>query len=202
MNTIKKSDLPIKGDPLGGGFYVGLIKIKGATHALIVSPKNEGELIGQWGHRGVKIKDADSCFNGLSNTIEMSEAGSVLAKRIRALRIGGNDDWAIPSRDEKEIIYRTFKPTTTENYCSFRDGDNASSIPAGYPYTEQNPLQTPIPDFQEGGEQAFEPEYYWTSTQYSADTAFYQDFDGGSQYYDVKYYALRARAVRRLLVIE
>jgi hypothetical protein len=44
--------------------------------------------------------------------------------------------------------------------------------------------------------------WYWSSTQYSAYFAFYQDFDVGFQSSYYKYGALRARAVRRLLVIE
>ncbi len=41
--------------------------------------------------------------------------------------------------------------------------------------------------------------YYWSSTQYSANLAWSQFFANGSQGYYHKYYALRARAVRRFI---
>lgn len=48
----------------------------------------------------------------------------------------------------------------------------------------------------------FEDGYYWTSTQCSADDAFFQDFSGGGQSTLDKSYELAARAVRRVLVIQ
>ena len=49
----------------------------------------------------------------------------------------------------------------------------------------------------------FEDGWYWSSTQYSADLAWYQYFDDGLQYFSlVKANKGRARAVRRLLVIQ
>jgi len=46
----------------------------------------------------------------------------------------------------------------------------------------------------------FEPEWHWTSTQYSDNGAFYQGFNYGYQDYDDKKYEGRVRAVRRLPV--
>jgi hypothetical protein len=46
----------------------------------------------------------------------------------------------------------------------------------------------------------FQPEWYWTSTQSSADFAFSQDFDGGYQDSDVKYLELRVRPVRSFVI--
>lgn len=42
--------------------------------------------------------------------------------------------------------------------------------------------------------------WYWTGTQYSADHAWGQGFDGGGQSYTGKGYVARARAVRRFTV--
>ncbi len=42
--------------------------------------------------------------------------------------------------------------------------------------------------------------WYWSSTQYSADTAFCQDFGDGGQHYGHKTNEFRARAVRRVMV--
>jgi len=45
-------------------------------------------------------------------------------------------------------------------------------------------------------------EWYWTSAQSSANTAYAQDFDDGSQDSVPKGYHFRARAVRRLSIIQ
>jgi hypothetical protein len=50
--------------------------------------------------------------------------------------------------------------------------------------------------------EAFARDWYWSSTQYSADYAWCQDFDGGDQSSLGKDYELRARAVRRFSVIQ
>ncbi|QBF27190.1 DUF1566 domain-containing protein [Pseudomonas tructae] len=42
--------------------------------------------------------------------------------------------------------------------------------------------------------------YYWSSSQRSADYAFFMDFGGGNQYYGGKNLELRVRAVRRLFI--
>jgi hypothetical protein len=47
----------------------------------------------------------------------------------------------------------------------------------------------------------FEDGWYWTSTQVSADTAWYQVFSNGHQFNVTKDYEGRVRAVRRLLAI-
>ena len=154
MNTIKRSELPAIGTALASGFYAGLITFGGKVYANIVAPKAEGETEGEWGERGSRIAGADSCFDGLANTIAMAAAGSPIAKWAIGLRIGGHDDWHIPARDQKEQAYRNLKPTQQENYCSFRDGDNASSVPVSYPYTKESPLQTSVELFQENGAEA------------------------------------------------
>lgn len=202
MNTIKRSELPAIGAALAAGFFAGLVAFNGDHYAIIVAPKAEGETDGEWGEYGTRIDGADSCFDGLANSIAIADAGSPIAKLMRDLRIGGFDDWYLPSRDELEICYRNLKPTTTKNWCSFRDGDNASSVPVSYPYTKESPQQTGVELFQDSSAEAFESLAYWSSTQYSADRAFCQGFVDGFQSYDGKLLALRARAVRRLLVIE
>jgi hypothetical protein len=57
-----------------------------------------------------------------------------------------------------------------------------------------------VPAFQEGGAEAFERDWYWTSTQHAShsDYAWYQTFSYGNQYYDLKNSTGRARAVRRI----
>lgn len=185
------------GAPFEGGFYGGKIRIGIAIFAIVWAPKAEGEIKGTWLDSYTDVPDATSCFDSMANTQAMAAAGSAMAQQALAANIGGLTDWCIPARDVLEMGYRYLKPTTQENFCSFRDGDNASSIPAGYPYTEASPAQTPAEAFQEGNAQAFETDcYYLTSTQSSENYAFFQDFDGGSQSSYSKGFQRRCRFVR------
>ena len=193
----------IIGTAMGGGFYAGSFKIGEQAYALIVAPKDEGEhedaiLIDDY----QDVPGAKSYNDGLANTLAMAEAGSELAQWARDLRIGGNDDWYLPSQDELEIVYRNLKPTTRQNYCYARSGINLSAIEPTRPYTPEFPVQTMAEAFQTGGEHAFDEVAYWTSTQHVAysDYAWYQLFGSGYQVYDGTYGRLRARCVRRLAI--
>jgi hypothetical protein len=126
-------------------------------YALILSPKDSEIKRAKWGATKKNVTGAHSYVDGLANTIAIVEAGSKLAKDIRALRIGGFDDWYLPSRLESLLLF----------------GELQSE---------------------------FEPEWYWTSTQYAgyAECAWIQDFYNGDQCYGHKDYESRARAVRRV----
>lgn len=182
-----------------GGFFAGFIKVDDKQYGVIVSPKATGERTGIWGERGKEIPATDIA-DGLANTKAMAEAGSEIATWALDLEINGYSDWYIPSRDELEVMYRSLKPTDRKNFCSFKDGENISSAPLGGPYTSESPTQTEATAFKEGREEAFEPAWHWSSTQYSADGAFCQDFVGGGQGGDGKDVKLRVRAVRRFLI--
>jgi hypothetical protein len=199
--TITSNALPAIGTPFEGGFYAGQFNLNGETFGLIVSPKEQGEVNESvWGPRHQDAAGARSYNDGLANTNAMTEAGSNLARWMQALEISGFADWYLPSRDELELIYRNLKPTAEPNWCSFRDGDNPSSTPAGYPYTKESPAQTTVDAFAAGGAEALEPAWYWSSTQCSPTSAWTQDFGGGGQNDLRKLSALRARAVRRFKV--
>ena len=187
------------GTPFEGGFYAGRFRIGEQLFALIVAPKAAGELTEcAWLPEYRDVPGATSCCDGLANTEAMAAAGSTTAQGARALDIGGFSDWYVPSRDELELLYRNLKPTTEENACSFRDGDNPSSAPTGYPYAEASPAQTSAQAFQAGGSEAFEAAWYWSSTQYSRGYAWGQGFGLGLQLSGGKSWAGgRARAVRR-----
>lgn len=201
MTTHNQAALPAIGTPLEGGFYAGLLNINGETFGLIVAPKAAGELPAtRWGDYPQDVTGACSYSDGLANTQAMVEAGSELAAKFIELEIGGFSGWYLPSRDELELLYRNFKPTTAQNYCSFRDGENPSSVPVAYPYTEHSPAQTTSSAFQEGGEEAFAARWYWASTQYSPSYAWIQGFDDGYQYDGHKGNEYPARAVRRFKV--
>ena len=186
------------GTPFEGGFYGGKIRIGLAICAIVWAPKAEGETKAAWLDSYISVPGATSCFDSMANTRAMAEAGSPLAKWALGLDINGHADWCIPARDVLEMGYRYLKPTDDENDCSFRDGDNASSIPAGYPYTDESPAQTTVYEYQEGNVEAFEARWHWSSTQYSDSSAFSQYFYNGTQHYSYESYEGRARAVRRL----
>lgn len=195
MNAPANITTPALGSPLGGGFFAGVILLNGIRHAIIDAGK-EGEFDGRWGEYGKRLDGARSFVDGLTNTNAMAEAGSELAQKIRALRIGDHDDWHIPAKDVLEVIYRNLKPTTEQNYCTYMDGYNANSETPGELYTEESPAQTGVEAYREGGQHAYPARWHWTSTQFSADYAFIQDFDDGYQGLDVKGNNLCARAVR------
>ena len=191
---------PIIGTAMDGGYYAGRIRIEEQTFALIVAPKELGEIKPSIWIPGYKaVPGAMSYNDGLSNTRAMAESGSELAKQILDLRTGDAADWYLPSQDELEIVYRNLKPTTDKNYCWARSGINLSAIEPTRPYTPDFPAQTLAEAFQAGGDQAFEEARYWSSTQHSdPDYAWCQGFDGGGQHCHDTYSELRARAVRRL----
>ena len=199
MNTIKKTDLPAIGTELAGGFYTGIIQCEGNLYALITAPKSL-ELTGQWGCDDTDVQGGKSQNNCPANTLAMAEAGSELAQKVMLIEHAGFKDWAIPSRDALEMMYRALKPSTQENYCSFKDGDNPSSIPPGFLYTETTPNQTEAAQFKSGEEQAFADSWYWSSTQSRATSTYLQDFSHGAQSYGSRYYTARVRPVRRLLI--
>jgi len=192
---------PLLGTSMGGGFYAGRVRIESTVYALIVAPKAEGEHKGAiWIPSHKDVPGAKSYDDGLDNTRAMADAGSKLATWAIDLRIGGNDDWYLPSQDELEIIYRNLKPTTDKNWCYARSGINLSAVEPTRPYTSDFPVQTLAEAFKTGGEQTFEPEWYWSSTQHASlsDYAWFQGFASGSQDVNGKSSELRARAVRRL----
>ncbi|WP_433886649.1 DUF1566 domain-containing protein [Pseudomonas vranovensis] len=184
MSAVEKAapavQLPEIGQAFGGGFFSGITIENGQRFASITAGA-EHELVGEWGKYGEKIEGADSFTDSRSNTEAMAAAGSELAQKVLALDIGGFTDWAIPARDVQELQYRHFKPTSRENYCWNRDGDNPNSLPVGLLYTEESPAKTQVPGFAEGEPETFQARWYWSSSQRSADFAFYMYFADGNQ---------------------
>ena len=193
--------LPAIGQAFGGGFFSG-VTVENGQRYLNITAGAAHELKGSWGARGVIIEGAGSFTDSRSNTESMAAGGSELAQKVLALEVGGYSDWAIPARDVQELQYRHLKPTDEENYSWNRDGDNANSLPIGLLYTAESPAQTTIPEFRNGGSEAFQDSWYWSSSQRSANSAFLMTFDDGYQYYGGKSYELRVRPVRRELLID
>ena len=196
--------LPILGTSMSDGFYAGRIRLDdGQAFALIVAPKVGGQKAPSiWIPDYKEVPGALSFNDGLANTKAMAEAGSKLAQWALDLRIGDHDDWYIPSQDELEVIYRNLKPTADANYCYARSGINMSAIEPTRPYTPDFPAQTNAELFKDGGEQAFDPAWYWSSTQHAAnsDYAWSQGFNNGNQINSSTSSKFRARAVRRLVI--
>ena len=198
MNASTKPEFQVPatiGTAFEGGFYGGKIRIGVAIFAIVWAPKAEGEITGKWLDTYTSVPGATSCFDSMANTKAMAEAGSPIAKQALAASISGHSDWCIPARDVLEMGYRYLKPTTEENDV-YRYGDNPSSIPAGYPYTETSPAQTTVEAFQEGNSEAFEEVWYFSSTQFSESNAWGQHFSDGSQIHYLKVYERRCRFVR------
>lgn len=191
--------LPEIGAAHGGGFVTGFYQQDGLRY-MIITAGREHELEGEWGEYGVKNDGADSMTDSRANTEAMAAAGSELAQNVLALNIGGFTDWAIPARDVQELQYRNLKPTTDQNYCWNRDGDNPNTLPVGELYSKESPAQTTVPAFQAGGPEAFQGRWYWSSSQRSANLAFTMLFVGGTQLSSVKNYECLVRPVRSELI--
>jgi len=193
--------LPEIGQPFGGGFFSGITRDPATGNRYLnITSGAEHELVGAWGKYGEKIEGADSFTDSRANTEAMAASGSELAQKVLVLDIGGFTDWAIPARDVQELQYRHFKPTSQENWAGRRDGDNPNSEPVGLLYSEESPTQTSIEAFQEGGPEAFQDTWYWSSSQRSAGNAFGMDFGGGYQDNYGKIHELRVRPVRSQLI--
>lgn len=200
MKPSMQETLPVIGTAMGGGFYGGSILIDGKQFALIVAPKAEGEhKPATWISDNKDVPGAKSYNDGLANTQAMAAAGSKLAQWALGLEIGGETDWYLPAQDELEIIYRNLKPTSDKNSCWARSGINLSAVEPTRPYTPDFPSRTMSDAFQNGGSEAFDTNWYWSSTQPVSDSEFawYQSFSRGGQDYSSTGNELRARAVRR-----
>lgn len=94
------------GSAMAGGFLGGFCFIGAEPRAIIVSPRAEGEITAIRWHKNLKgIKGATSYCDGLANTRDMAAAGSPLAEKMLALRIGGFDDWHLMARAPALIIH-------------------------------------------------------------------------------------------------
>lgn len=193
------------GAPFGGGYYAGKINVGGQIYALVIAPKSLGgdsPSTLQWKTDVFATTGTASVNNGWANTQAMVTAGIAAhpaANFCRNLNIGGYTDWYLPSRDELEILYRSFKPTTESNYTP--SGVNSSSVPPTSNYTSGNPAQTSIALFKSGGAEAMTTDvYYWSSTGSSGGGVYFQSFQSGEQNIDSNISTKGARAVRRVPV--
>ena len=67
-------------------------------------------------------------------------------------------------------------------------------------YTKESPVQTTVEVFKAWRHEAFQPRWYWSSTQRSATTAFTVYFVDGGLLSDDKNDEFRVRPVRRFFI--
>ena len=120
------------GTPMHGGFLIGRFFLEQQPFALIVAPKTTGEFPATVWHKTTKkVEGALSDFDGLHNTGAMAEAGSPLAQKIRALEIGGEVIWYLPSRGELLLAWSA-REALPEAERFEEDGYWSSTQYAGY----------------------------------------------------------------------
>jgi hypothetical protein len=164
------------GGPLGGGFFAGEYTVAGQRYALVVAPKGAGEKLElQYKAENWRERDgAESDEDGLFNSEILNVTNCPAAHFCRSLNIGDHSDWYLPSRDELAMLWRNLGPRRK----------NAPVL------------------FREGAAEAFETEWYWSSTEHASYSyhAWYVGFSDGSQDYGSKYDFAGVRAVRRFKI--
>jgi len=168
--------LPAIGSMFAGGYFAGEFIIEGERYALVVAPKVDGEKMGiEYKKNNLDTADgSDSDGDGSANSDRINNAKHPAAQFCRSLKIGGYDDWYMPSRDELMRIWMALG---------------------------LNRKNTPVP-FLAGGPEAFEPKWYWSSTEYASypHGAWVVGFAGGGQNDGYKGSSFGVRAVRRLKI--
>jgi len=169
-------ELPTIGLPFAGGFFAGELALAGGRYALVVAPKAEGEKLNlEYKKKDRNTADGtDSNDDGLFNSKQINDANHPAAQFCQSLKIGGFDDWYMPSRDELAMLWRNLGPRRKNT-----------------------------PDlFHEEGAEAFNPTWYWSSTEHASYShlAWSFNFNGGYQGNTNKYLSFGVRAVRRLKI--
>jgi hypothetical protein len=194
---------PAIGAAYEGGFFAGQISTAGngiADYNLVVGPLSTAQDNSKtFQIFGGNTPGTSSVIDGPGNTSNMTGSTTPAGKFCNDLVTGGFSDWYMPAKNELEVCYYNLKPGTSNNSTS--SGTNANAVPArASNYTEGTPAQTSAAAFQSGGAEAFSENPYWTSTQQSSYFAWKQQFNGGTQYADIKYTTARVRAIRRVAV--
>lgn len=199
------------GEAWGGGFYAGSYSTTQnnvTTHYLIVAPKASGQIASQrWKTTLTTTSGTTSLINGNTNQSSMSSSTHPAAGFCRGLTIGGYSDWYLPAKWELDVCYYNLKYANPPNnlvgsFAGYTFGVNPCSIPkrnSGWSTTV--PGQTTATDFKSGNAEAYLTNSYWTSTEYSADSAYVQSMAQGSATSSFKTSInLTTRAIRRIAV--
>ena len=201
------------GQELGGGTFTGFNRIRNSVYSIIVAPKST-EVYLAWKTSETATPNTQSTADGLTNTTAMNDVTHPAAHYCKSLTVNGFADWYLPSKNELELCYRYLKPSKWANHVyesgrlngnlKLGNGTNTSAIPVGMPYTTNSPLQTIVVDFIRSSIHAFDADWFWTSTEYSASTAgsLIQNFSKVFQYWLNKTATYKVRSVRRVLVAQ
>ena len=168
----ESSCLPQIGFPFGGGFFAGIHELDGQRYALVVASKSDGESL----ELEYKLNDrstADGTYSdddGVANCNLINDENHPAVDFCRSLTIGGFDDWYLPSRDELHMLYRNLGPRRKNTPGLFR----------------------------EDAAEAFETDWYWSSTENASyvGSAWIVGFSSGYQGLNDKILNYAVRAVR------
>jgi hypothetical protein len=192
------------GQAYAGGFYAGQISVAGngvPSHNLVVGPLSTAQKSStKWKTSDSSTSGTDSVIDGPANSAVMNNSSHPAAQFCEALTVGGFSDWYMPAKNELEVLYFNFKPTTANNFTG--SGTNPNAVPTrNSNYTTGTPAQTSAAAFQQGGAEAFGTAIdYWSSTEASSTQAWRQNFIAGGQSLANKGTNLVVRAVRRVPV--
>jgi len=192
------------GDAYQGGFLAGQISTvtpNVASFNLVVGPIASAVSNKKWKTSNTTTAGTTSDIDGPTNSTNMNNASHPAAEFCEAVNTGGYTDWYMPAKNELEVCYYNLKPGAGGNVTN--SGINANAIPPrASNYTAGNPTQTSATAFQTGGAEAFIVNYYWSSTENNANSAWFQDFLSGGQYAfaNFKTYSYSVRAIRRVAV--
>jgi len=203
QNQRSFSSLPAIGSALGGGYFAGQISTAGngiADYNLVVGPAASAQIGSkQWKTANTTTAGTTSVIDGPTNSTNMNNASHPAAQFCEGLTIGGFSDWYMPAKNELEVCYFNLKPTTTSNSTS--SGINANAVPArASNYTTGTPAQTSATAFKDTGAETFLNADYWSSTENSATTSWYQALNNGQQSSNNKTNSIYVRAIRRVAV--
>ena len=188
-----------------GGRFTGINRIGNDVYAILIAPKwTEANLT--WKSNNDAIPNTRSKKDGLLNTRVMDAPDYPAAQYCLGLGVDGCNDYYLLASNELEMCYRNLKPVAGGNSVSESNkihpanGINRSSIPTGRKYTNTNPEQTIVTAFCAGNSEAFERDWYWTSTSLpvSARYSFFQYFGHGNQNWQYKFECSIVRAGRRI----
>lgn len=227
----KSASGPDIGEEYEGGFYAGTIvsDYDGLTYRVIISDAGgdsvkEGTGTMMWRNSGTPVTSTHgtppmTISDGRANHDAIIAAGVSDFPAVKWVEdvcnvgsgLNGYTDWYLPSRDELELLYRNFKPTTTNNNTGSRistgfggdgatHGTNNNSIPSGGGYTTSDPAQTAHTSFIDGNANALTTDYYWSSSENGSGKAWAAGLFNGFQDGDGITTLQRVRAVRRVAI--
>lgn len=93
--------------PAGGTIFYDKGSYSNGWRYMEVAPSHQGDA--KWGCNGSSISSSTDVGTGKSNTqriVSNCSDHSTAAEITENLRLGGNNDWYLPSREELDLIYR------------------------------------------------------------------------------------------------